>query len=88
MRIKEILSELSFHGSPCTKDCSGHLAGYNWGKEHPMTPSASPSKSFNNGANISAELSKSDKKVRPKIRDARGKFAPAPQMRSSRGTIK
>jgi hypothetical protein len=23
-----------FHGSPCTEDCSGHEAGYNWAAEH------------------------------------------------------
>ena len=26
------LDELSFLGSPCTKDCSGHRAGYAWSK--------------------------------------------------------
>ena len=24
----------SFAGSPCTSDCSGHEAGYNWAEEH------------------------------------------------------
>jgi hypothetical protein len=24
----------TFHGYPCTEDCSGHEAGYNWGREH------------------------------------------------------
>lgn len=23
-----------FHGYPCTKDCSGHEAGYSWAEEH------------------------------------------------------
>ena len=57
MRINElsdeILNELSFMGSQCTKDCSGHKAGYKWsldrgGVENP----ASPSQSFINGSNI------------------------------------
>ena len=24
----------TFHGDPCTSDCSGHEAGYNWAEEH------------------------------------------------------
>lgn len=33
MKINEvILKELRFKGYACTKDCSGHLAGYNWAK--------------------------------------------------------
>ena len=44
------LDELSFLGSPCTKDCSGHRAGYNWSKGRGNIHSASWSQSFNNGA--------------------------------------
>ena len=45
------LDELSFLGSTCTRDCSGHRAGYAWSKARagakvPM----SRSPSFNNGA--------------------------------------
>ena len=43
------LRELSFLGSPCTKDCSGHRAGYDWYKRKQRDP-ASWSTSFNNGA--------------------------------------
>lgn len=43
------LEELSFLGSPCTKDCSGHRAGYEWYKRNGRRP-ASWSTSFNNGA--------------------------------------
>jgi len=50
---EEQLSELSFHGSPCTKDCSGHRAGYEWYKRKRRNP-ASRSQSFNNGAAIAA----------------------------------
>jgi len=53
MRISEILNELSFKGSQCTKDCSGHLAGYAWtmrnkGKKQANARSAS----FNKGSKI------------------------------------
>ena len=44
------LDELTFLGSPCTKDCSGHRAGYNWSKGRGNIHSASWSQSFNNGA--------------------------------------
>jgi len=27
-------SSPTFAGSPCTSDCSGHEAGYNWAEEH------------------------------------------------------
>jgi hypothetical protein len=47
------LDELSFMGSQCTKDCSGHRAGYSWYKKKGYEP-ASWSNSFNNGAAIAA----------------------------------
>lgn len=47
-------SGLSFHGSHCTKDCSGHRAGFKWKKSHPNQPALSKSSSFNNGAMIQA----------------------------------
>ena len=46
----EQLDELTFLGSPCTKDCSGHRAGYRWSKGRGNIHSASWSQSFNNGA--------------------------------------
>jgi hypothetical protein len=51
--VDQNLNELTFMGSQCTKDCSGHRAGYQWsvargGVENP----ASPSQSFINGSNI------------------------------------
>jgi hypothetical protein len=27
-------SAQTFHGDPCTDDCSGHEAGYNWAERH------------------------------------------------------
>jgi hypothetical protein len=47
------LKELTFMGmSPCTKDCSGHRAGYNWSKKRGGVSTASWSNSFNRGAEI------------------------------------
>jgi pyrimidine deaminase RibD-like protein len=48
------LDELSFLGSPCTKDCSGHRAGYRWSKDRGNITAASWSRSFNNGAALAA----------------------------------
>ena len=48
---EEQLDELSFMGSPCTKDCSGHRAGYEWYRRKGRDPN-SWSPSFNNGAAI------------------------------------
>lgn len=48
----EELTELSFKGSPCTKDCSGHRAGYEWSLRKGKRHAASWSRSFNNGAAI------------------------------------
>jgi len=71
MRIHEVLSELTFHGSPCTKDCSGHKAGYEWSKRRGKAATCdSTNGSFNNGC----EIAKTGK-VLPKVRDERGKFA-------------
>lgn len=51
--LKDELTELSFLGSPCTKDCSGHRAGYAWSQSKGGVPGNSPfSPSFNNGANL------------------------------------
>jgi len=71
MRINEILNELgvgggrSFKGSPCTKDCSGHSAGYTWAKKKgvknrnqcPVKPSH---QSFSNGCRIAGDEESED----------------------------
>lgn len=50
---EEQLDELTFMGlSPCTKDCSGHRAGYRWSKARGGVSAASWSNSFNKGAEI------------------------------------
>ena len=48
------LDELDFMGSPCTKDCSGHRAGYAWSRARGGAQAASWSPSFNNGAAIAS----------------------------------
>lgn len=42
---------LSFYGSNCTKDCSGHLAGYMWRQSHPNA-TVKANRSFTNGAKV------------------------------------
>jgi hypothetical protein len=48
-----MLSELSFLGSTCTKDCSGHRAGYAWSQSKGGQVANSPfSPSFNKGSQL------------------------------------
>ena len=49
------LRELDFMGSPCTKDCSGHRAGYAWSQARGGRHAASWSNSFNNGAALAID---------------------------------
>lgn len=44
------LDELNFLGSECTKDCSGHRAGYEWSKRKGLRQANSWSPSFNKGS--------------------------------------
>ena len=47
------LDELSFLGSPCTQDCSGHRAGYAWSQSKGGRVAQSPfSPSFNKGSQL------------------------------------
>jgi hypothetical protein len=50
---KKQVNELDFLGSQCTKDCSGHRAGYAWSKRKGTVPN-SRSPSFNTGAALQA----------------------------------
>lgn len=62
MRAKEFIrkgprkkvDELSFLGSQCTKDCSGHRAGYAWSQRKGGKVPNSWSPSFNKGAALQA----------------------------------
>ena len=64
------LDELEFMGSTCTKDCSGHKAGYKWSLDRAgrQPNPLSPSPSFNKGAAIA-------KNVRISRPQGGGKFA-------------
>ena len=50
---EEQLDELTFKGSQCTVDCSGHRAGYEWWFRKRRAP-MSWSPSFNKGAALAA----------------------------------
>ena len=50
------LDELSFLGSPCTRDCSGHRAGYAWSQSKGGQVAQSPfSPSFNKGSQLQVD---------------------------------
>lgn len=46
------MAKYTFYSSSCTKDCSGHAAGYLWRKKHPRAAIVTKSQSFKNGAAI------------------------------------
>ena len=46
----EQIDELTFKGSECTIDCSGHRAGYEWSQRRGGQVPSSWSPSFNKGA--------------------------------------
>lgn len=50
VRGDQPLQELTFRGSQCTKDCSGHRAGYEWSNSRSGRVPNSWSPSFNKGA--------------------------------------
>jgi pyrimidine deaminase RibD-like protein len=66
--VDQQLDELSFMGSQCTKDCSGHRAGYAWSKSRGGRDANSPfSPSFNKGSAIgTAEIMKAKRPATPK----------------------
>lgn len=58
MKIKEI-TEQSFMGRPCTKDCSGHRAGWEWEQKNQTNQKQqTPSTSFNNGTEVAVSQRK------------------------------
>jgi len=86
------LRELEFMGSTCTKDCSGHRAGYKWSMDRGGRQPNSNSPSFNKGAAIAAKtrvarpqgggkfanyLSNTPNAVRKRAQRAQAKAAPA-----------
>lgn len=54
--LDENLMELTFHGSQCTRDCSGHRAGYAWSQARGGVAAMSHSPSFNKGADIGTRI--------------------------------
>lgn len=66
MRINEIIGTRKFKGSVCTKDCSGHRAGYAWAQTHPNQAALSRSPSFNKGAAI-AQRTMKPKPAQPRM---------------------
>ena len=57
MQIQEILSELTFYGRTCTKDCSGHKAGHQWAQNKTIADPrkcSGSSNSFIGGCEVSA----------------------------------
>lgn len=81
MLIKELLTELTFAGSRCTKDCSGHKAGYRWALRKGAQIANTPSPSFNAGVRIGGAQMQTGLIRAPKIRDPKGKFYPHPKMK-------
>ena len=62
MKIAELLKELTFMGHTCTKDCSGHKAGYNYAMKNGLkAQTKTPSKSFDFGTGIAVNSTKTKK---------------------------
>lgn len=74
MLISEILNELTFGGSRCTKDCSGHKAGFSWALRKGKVSNSSKSPSFDAGTKIAAAQMQVGTTNNPKVRDTRGRF--------------
>lgn len=75
--LDQLLNELTFHGSPCTKDCSGHSAGYNWEKRKALNIRQNThSNSFNNGTEIATNMRRLGRinAIGSGIRGAGGRF--------------
>lgn len=85
MKIREIISELTFYGRQCTKDCSGHTAGWNWAnRKNIQSPGDcnSRSNSFNGGCRVALDQKQRNQKITyPRVRDERGRFYNRPKMR-------
>ena len=80
MRIHEIITELTFNGHPCTKDCSGHMAGKDFVLRTRLTD---PTKCRSNNSHGSftwackdtaERLKKGHVQIAPMIRGDKGKF--------------
>lgn len=78
MKVSEILTELTFHGSKCTKNCGGHVAGWYWARLKQIADvdkCSTPSNSFNNGCRINIQQrAKGINLIGPSIRGEKGRF--------------
>jgi len=76
MKLRELFEQLTFHGRPCTKDCSGHKAGWEWERKNQTNRIAqTPSTSFNNGTEIAVSQRQAGKQpVGTNIQGANGRF--------------
>jgi pyrimidine deaminase RibD-like protein len=74
----EQLNELQFMGSECTKDCSGHRAGYAWSQARGGQNANSPySPSFNKGSVLATqEISKPKPKPKPQTAQPQNPLRP------------
>ncbi len=82
MKLRDIISELTFAGRQCTKDCSGHKAGYRYAMQTGNTGPSSPhSPSFNSGQEVAGDKMAGKIKNNPKVRTPAGKFAQSPKLR-------
>jgi hypothetical protein len=80
MRIHEIITELTFNGLPCTKDCSGNSAGFSYSRLHNYTDpdkcrSRNGHPSFLNACRKNAADQRDGKyKIKPPVRGNQGRF--------------
>lgn len=81
MRILELLTELTFGGSQCTRNCIGHVTGFNWKKNNSDSPCLSTNASFNKGCAIADKQIKAGRVRRPGIRDTTGRYTFTPKGR-------
>ena len=72
MRSKEFIDEAKFMNSPCTKDCSGHKAGYEWSKRNNSASASTKSTSFNQGAFLAKNYKKPPDTPTTSIAEATG----------------
>ncbi len=78
MKVYEIITELSFYGRTCTKDCSGHRAGWNWARRKNVdndTDCASSSNSFSGGCEVHvSQQAQGIRPIGPAVRGEGGRF--------------
>lgn len=78
MKVREIISELTFHGSVCKDQCQGHRAGWYWSKQKNHTSTGNctgDSDSFKKGCSIGVnQRAQGLNPIGPSIRGGKGRF--------------